>query len=131
MSATDVRSAPGGGDYSGQTVLSTGIRMTDLANGPGENEAATVKDFDLGIPSAFADARSSIGSTCRSRECRHARPRVRQGGRQSGDVGVSPSGRSTPGPDGDIDPASGGLACPPTCGSGDEATFMRQGLFTP
>ena len=33
------------------------------------------------------------------------------------------------GPDGVITPPSG--SCPYTCGSGDEAVFLRQGLFTP
>ena len=32
------------------------------------------------------------------------------------------------GADGDVGPSS---ACPPTCGTGDEAVFLRQGVFTP
>jgi hypothetical protein len=37
------------------------------------------------------------------------------------------------GPDASIEPSSDpiGLGCPPTCGSGDEKVFMRQGLVTP
>ena len=37
------------------------------------------------------------------------------------------------GPDGVIAPSSDpfGLGCPPTCGSGDEKVFLRQGVFTP
>ena len=31
--------------------------------------------------------------------------------------------------DGSISPPSG--VCPPTCGSGDERVFLRQGLFAP
>jgi hypothetical protein len=33
------------------------------------------------------------------------------------------------GPDGSLTPPSG--ACPPKCGSGDETTFLHQGLFAP
>jgi hypothetical protein len=37
------------------------------------------------------------------------------------------------GPDQSIEPSSDpiGLGCPPTCGSGDEKVFMRQGVFIP
>ena len=37
------------------------------------------------------------------------------------------------GPDGVIDPSPDplGLGCPPTCGSGDEAVYLRQGIFAP
>ena len=131
-SATDVRSAPGGGDYSGQTVLSTGIRMTDLANGPGENEAATVKDFDLGIPVGCSPTPDPLmGSTC---TVTTSADTLVPGFAREGDRAVMSAFSLRlldAGPDGDIDPASGGLGCPPTCGSGDEATFLRQGLFTP
>jgi len=39
-------------------------------------------------------------------------------------INVADAGR-----DGIITPASG--ACPPTCGSGDEQVFLRQGVFAP
>jgi hypothetical protein len=35
------------------------------------------------------------------------------------------------GNDGSITPGGAGETCPPTCGSGDERVFLREGVFTP
>ncbi len=35
------------------------------------------------------------------------------------------------GADGNILPPAGGFGCPPSCGSGDERTFLEQGVFAP
>jgi hypothetical protein len=64
-SLTDVRKSPGLGDYTGELEQTTTLRITDRANGPGGNEAATVEDvpYRVTVP-CTATSSSSIGSTC-------------------------------------------------------------------
>ena len=65
MSVTDVRLQNGLGDYVGELQLSLESRITDLANGPGQNEAGTLEDFywEATVP-CTATSSTSIGATC-------------------------------------------------------------------
>jgi hypothetical protein len=52
-------------DYGGELQAHTAVRITDKDNGPAEDQAATVKDFDFAftVPCAKTDD-TSVGSTC-------------------------------------------------------------------
>jgi TolB protein len=128
-SMSDVRMRPSGSDYAGSLILTTALRITDRANGFG-NVAATVADAEFSVPFPCATTPSSggFGSDCSlvttadtlvpgvikegKRTIWSIRQlRVRDAG-ADGDVGSPPN-------------------CPPTCGTGDERTFLDQGLYTP
>ena len=65
MSLTDVRLQRNLADYTGELQLSLDTRITDAANGPGLNDAATMKDFywEAAVP-CTATSSSAIGATC-------------------------------------------------------------------
>ena len=64
MSITDVREAAGLADYTGELNQVTNLRITDRANGTG-NESATVQDTPLSatVP-CTATPETTRGSTC-------------------------------------------------------------------
>jgi hypothetical protein len=127
---TDVRRASDGTDYIGKVLLSTIIRITDSANGPSETQSATVADTKLSFPiDCVATSDPVLGSTCNVNTTADALVPglVREGDRtviSALGVNVEDAGA-----DGSIAPPS--EACPPSCGSGDENVFLRQGLFAP
>ncbi len=127
-SMTDVRNAADGSDYAGQLALTTGLRLTDAASGPSQDEPATVKDFELGVPlSCSPTADAVLGAAC---SVNTSADTLMPGLAREGDRAVISAFSLTvedPGADGDLR----GPACPPTCGTGDEAVFLRQGLFLP
>jgi hypothetical protein len=131
--ATDVRSTSGG-DYTGRLVLSTALRITDTANGAPADVPATVRDLELGIPVDCVGTPSpDVGGTCNVDTTADTLVPgfTREGARailSSFSVKLLDAGA-----DGAIAPGSDpvGLGCPPTCGSGDESVFLRQGLFAP
>jgi hypothetical protein len=134
--ATDVRCAgtstacPSGqgSDYTGKLLARTSMRITDKANGPGEDENGTMVDTLLQMPvTCVGTAPSTIGSTCALNTTLDALipGLVREKDRsiwQLGQVTVRDAG-----PNG----SGYGAGCPTSCGDGDEATFLRQGIFVP
>ena len=123
-----------GGDYSGRVLLTTDLRLTDRLNGGTGDVPGTTKDFSFSLPvDCVPTPNGAIGSTCSiSTSAETLVPGfAREGGRavmSAFSIAVTDLG-----PDGSLAPASDslGLGCPPTCGSGDEQVFLRQGVFTP
>ena len=126
-SASDVRSA-GGGDYAGRVVLATVIRITDRANGASADRAATVQDSRFSLPIACTPTpAASSGSDCNVSTTADT---LVPGFAREGDRAVLSLMSVTvedAGPDGNV----GSANCAPSCGSGDESVFLRQGLFAP
>jgi hypothetical protein len=132
---TDVRcrttnsACPGGplSDYLGKLLATSKIRITDKFNGASQSEDGTVMDTDLEIPFSCSSTPTSIGAECAVdttvntlipgavREEKRAIWQVPQ-------ISVLDAGPNGTGY---------GNGCPTACGDGDEATFMRQGLFVP
>ncbi len=133
-SVTDVKRASNGSDYEGSVILSTAIRMTDFASGPSADEPATVADGELSVPvTCIATTAPPHGSTCNVTTTIDT---LVPGFAREGDRTVISTFSMTvedAGPDGSLDPSPDplGLGCPPTCGSGDEKVFLRQGVFAP
>ncbi len=134
VQASDVQKASDGSDYEGRVLLSTTMRITDGANGPGSSESATMTDFRFSVAvQCVGTPASSRGGTCALATTSDALipSFAREGDRA---VIATPSFElRDAGADGEIMPSSDpfGLGCPPTCGSGDEKVFLRQGVFAP
>ena len=117
-----------GSDYTGKVLARTSVRMTDKANGPGEDENGTMVDTLLEMPVVcVGTAASTIGSTCALNTTLDALipGLVREGDRsiwQLGQIVVRDAGPNGTGY---------GPGCPTSCGDGDEGTFLRQGVFVP
>ena len=130
-SATDVRNAAGGSDYAGKVILSTTMRITDRASSGGAS--ATVQDarFDVPIDCA-ASPDPALGSACAIDTTANTLvPGFAQEGNRAVISAFSVSLEDA-GPDGGVTPSPDpGLGCPPTCGTGDESVFLRQGVFAP
>lgn len=65
VSLTDVRRKSDLSDYTGELQVQGAVRITDKANGPLQNEAATgfATDFPAAVPCVATD-RTTVGSTC-------------------------------------------------------------------
>jgi dienelactone hydrolase len=128
--ASDVRRTSDGTDYTGKVILNTGLRITDRGNGFFEDEAGTVEDTQLSIPiDCVATADTAIGSTCSANTTGDALvPGFAREGKRAV-ISAFSLKLLDAGPDGTITPGSG--SCPPTCGTGDEAVYLRQGVFAP
>jgi hypothetical protein len=135
--ATDVRcrttnaACPGGqsSDYTGKLLATSKLRITDKRNGPSQTEDATTADTDLKVPvacSATAGA-SIIGAECAlSTTLNAVIPGAVIEGKRS--IWQLPEfSLKDAGPNG----TGYGSSCPPSCGDGDETTFLRQGIFIP
>jgi hypothetical protein len=133
-SASDVRATADGSDYAGRVVLATRLRITDNANGSATNDSGTVQDFDFSVPiDCVANSDPAVGSSCRIGTTADTLvPGFAVEGRRSVISAFSLTMLDA-GADGQLAPASDplGLGCPPTCGSGDEKVYLRQGVFTP
>jgi dienelactone hydrolase len=127
--ATDVRNK-NGSDYAGKLVLNSTLRITDTANDVSGGKAGTLEDFSFGAPiSCASTADTNLGSICSLTTTANALvPGAFQEGRRTVisafNVNVLDAG-----PDASITPASG--SCPPACGTGDERTYLDQGVFAP
>jgi hypothetical protein len=125
---TDVRNhATGIPDYTGRLGIRADVRITDQRNAPEEPEAGTTQTFPLefGIQ-CLATASTSIGAECAATTSINAVipgavPERKRSVWTFGQTVVRDAGAN----------GTGYAACPPTCGDGDEKTFMRQGLFVP
>ncbi len=129
--ASDVRERSAGSDYGGELLLGTRLRITDGANGPGEDEPGTAADVDFTIPFACAATLDpSLGATC---SLATSADTVMPGLAREGDRAVVSALSvfvADAGPDGVL-LAPGAAGCPPACGSGDEGVALRQGVFLP
>jgi hypothetical protein len=136
---TDVRCASpspacpagAGTDFSGRLLIDTMLRVTDRDNGSlpqTSGSAATAADIPLEVPVECTETTvGAIGGRCALDTTLDAviPGAVKEGARaiwQLGQVELD-----DPGPNG----TGYGAGCPQTCGDGDEAVFLRQGLFTP
>jgi len=126
---TDVRNNPSGTDYTGTVLASTSVTVTDKRADAQENPTlGTTQAFQLGVPvPCTATGSSSIGSSCvlsttvdaliPGAVVESARSNWELGQFVVKDAGLNGTGY--------------GPGCPPTCGDGDEGTFLRQGVFVP
>jgi hypothetical protein len=129
VAMTDVRNKPALTDYVGRVLASVPLQFTDNYNSlTGENpDPATTQTFDFKFPvDCTATADTSIGSSCAVNTTTNAiyPGAVLETKRtiwQLGQVVVKDAG-----PNG-----IGYASCPPTCGDGDEATYLRQGIWVP
>jgi hypothetical protein len=139
LSATDVLCAgtsaacPGGrgSDYDGRLLVRTTLRITDRDNdvvAGGGSDQATVSDVPLEVPAACTPTPSGqTGSTC---DLTTTLDSVLPGIAKEGDRSIWQMGRIEvfdAGPNG----TGFGSGCPTTCGDGDEAAFLQQGVFVP
>jgi predicted acyl esterase len=126
LATADVRSTSGGPDYTGKVILRSLLRITDRNSVAG---SATVQDMQFGIPvDCTATPSDPAGSTCSITTT--ADTLVPGFAREGSRAVVSAFSFNVldAGADGDVGPSS---ACPPTCGTGDEAVYLRQGVFAP
>jgi subtilase family protein len=135
ISATDVRcrttnnACPGGqnSDYTGKVLVTSKLRITDKLNGPAQDEDGTTVDTDLEIPVSCSATTASIGAECAlTTTLNSVLPGIVLEGKraiwQLAQVEIQDAGPNGTGY---------GTGCPRGCGDGDEATFMRQGVFVP
>jgi hypothetical protein len=126
---TDVLRRSNGADYTGQTALEVGLRITDRGSGSFETTPATVQDTTFAVPMPCVAHSGLVGGSC---EVNVSVNSLVPGYAKEGALAVM-SVRSLrmldAGADNSFTPPSG--SCPPTCGSGDESTFLQEGLFTP
>jgi hypothetical protein len=116
-------------EYTGQVLVSLGLRLTDRYNGSPPVESATVQNLDIKVPvqCVATPAATQEGGLCQAvATVNSLYPGAVLDGRRAvwevRDIRVLDAG-----PDG----TGYGAGCPPTCGDGDETVFMRPGLFTP
>ena len=127
VSLTDVRNRPSLTDYVGRVALRADLQVTDNGNAPETPEPGTVQTFKYHAPvDCAATDVTTTGSTCVLITTADTLvPGTVVESRRSvwefGQIEVRDAG-----PNG-----TGYANCPAVCGDGDEATFLRQGVFTP
>ena len=135
-SATDVRKASDGLDYTGKMILRTKMRITDRANGVLGGESATTENFNFSFPldcvatpQPNPQLPNNFGGSCTVTTTTDTLlANFANEGKRAVLSAVSMvllDARA----DGTITSGSG--TCPLSCGTGDEAVFLRQGVFTP
>ena len=123
----NIRNNPSGTDYSGRVLLTLPLQITDKNNAAETPEPATVQPLSIPVPvDCVTTIDTTIGGTCSvSTTLDSIVPNtVVENQRSNWEVGQVQVRDA--GPNG-----TGYASCPPTCGDGDEATFMRAGIFTP
>jgi hypothetical protein len=124
---SDVRNNPALTDYTGRVMASVNLQITDNQNFPEQPEPGTTQTIPFQFAlQCVATADTAKGSDCNFNSTADALipGAVTEGKRSTwemGQVSVKDAG-----PNG-----TGLAACPPTCGDGDETTFMREGVFVP
>jgi hypothetical protein len=127
LSMTDVRNKPSGSDYAGRVLVRSNLQITDRYNAPEYPETGTVQTIPLQFPAdCIVTSSTGVGSTCSLTTTVDAAipaaiPENQRSIWELGQIEVLDAG-----PNG-----TGYASCPPTCGDGDETTFMRQGVFVP
>jgi hypothetical protein len=127
VAISDIRNHPSLTDYTGRILVTTSLKLTDNSNATEQPEPGTVQTIPFEYPvQCVATADTTRGSDCNLVTTADALVpgTVVEGKRaiwELGQVTVKDAG-----PNG-----TGYESCPPTCGNGDETTFMRQGMFVP
>ncbi len=124
---SDVRNSPALTDYTGSLMVEADLRITDNQNSSEQPEPGTMQNFAFkwSVPCATT-VDATRGSTCVLNTTADALyPGVVVETKRTiwevGQIVVKDAG-----PNG-----TGVSSCPPTCGDGDETTFLRQGIFIP
>ena len=134
MQATDVICAaanaacPGGAgsDFSGNVALQFQLRVTDKRSGPFEGVPATAQSIISFPATCTATPNPSVGGTCAmSTTVDTLSPGFARESRRT-IFDLLRIRLIDPGPDGSL-----GATCPLFCGSGDEAVYLSEALFTP
>jgi hypothetical protein len=116
-----------GTDYTGRLGVRVDLQITDQRNAPEQPEAGTTQTFPLEFAvQCIATASTTSGGDCIQTTSMNAvLPGAVLERKRSvwafGQTIVRDAGAN----------GTGYAACPPTCGDGDEKTFMRQGIFIP
>jgi hypothetical protein len=103
------------------------LQITDNTNAAETPEPGTVQTFKYNAPvDCVSTPSTSVGSSCNLTTTANTLVpgtviESRRSIWQLGQVEVMDAG-----PNG-----TGYASCPPTCGDGDEATFLREGIFVP
>jgi hypothetical protein len=128
---TDVRvvnsTPPNSADYTGRLGVRVDLKITDQRNAPEMPEAGTTNTFPLEISTqCVSTVSTTIGADCSATTSLNAllpgaAVETRRAVWQLGQTSVRDAGAN----------GTGYAACPPTCGDGDEKTFLRQGIFVP
>ncbi len=128
--ATDVRNASDGSDFTGSLLLSTALRITDSANSSLGDVPGTVADTAFSTPMACAATPGeTAGASCSlSTTSDTLVPGFAKESKRAV-LSTLSLAVADPGADGQVVPSGSG--CPPSCGTGDERAFLREGLFTP
>jgi hypothetical protein len=127
-SVTDVKKKSDGSDYVGPVLLTSKLRVTDKSNGAA-GDPATVQDalFNVPVQCTGTPGDPNAGSTCAITTTADTLvPGYILEGRRTIFALESVTMKDA-GPNG----TGYGAGCPQTCGDGDEAVFLRQGVFTP
>jgi ABC-type phosphate transport system substrate-binding protein len=127
VTMNDVRNN-NGTDYAGKVILNTTMRITDQRNGDVGQLSGTATDRTFGVPIQCTATPSdpNKGGTCNINTSVDAlSPNFDQEGKKAV-VGMPSVTVLDAGPNGTI-----GSGCPLNCGDGDEAVYLRQGLFMP
>jgi uncharacterized repeat protein (TIGR01451 family) len=129
VNATDVRINGTSEDYAGKVIFAAKLRITDRANGATEALAGTVEDVDFGLPiDCVATPSTSTGGTCSLSSTADTLVPGFAVERKRTIISLLSVRVLDAGADGIVTPPVG---CPPTCGTGDEKVFLRQGVFLP
>ncbi|PWU22125.1 MAG: hypothetical protein C5B48_10590 [Candidatus Rokuibacteriota bacterium] len=127
VAITDVRNRPSLTDYVGRVLMRADLQITDNSNSAETPEPGTVQTFKYSAPvDCVSTPSTSVGSSCNLTTTANTLVpgtviESRRSIWQLGQVEVMDAG-----PNG-----TGYQNCPPTCGDGDEATFLREGIFAP
>jgi hypothetical protein len=127
VSLVDIRNNPSGSDYVGRVLATADVQITDQDNAAETPEPGTLQSFKYEFPvDCVATGSSTVGSTCALNTTADALVpgTVLESKRtiwEIGQVSIKDAG-----PNG-----TGYASCPPTCGDGDETTFLREGVFAP
>jgi hypothetical protein len=125
---TDARQNPTpANDYTGRLSIRTNLQITDNRNAAEQPEPATTTVFPLEWAiQCVATGSTTIGGDCTATTSMNA---ILPGAVLESKRSIWELGQTIvrdPGPNG-----TGFASCPPTCGDGDEGTFMRSGIFVP
>ncbi len=128
VSLADVRNNPALTDYVGKVLVTSDLRITDQLNSPESPEPGTMQTikYEFPVDCVATPTITTSGSTCNLNTTADAIvPGTLVEGKRAiwelGEVTVDDAGPNN----------TGYESCPPTCGDGDESTFLRQGVFVP
>jgi hypothetical protein len=128
IGVTDVRTNPAGLDYAGRVLVRHELQITDQLNSDEAPEPGTTQPFMLEYPvDCVTTASTTIGGQCDLNTTINALlPNAVIESRRTiwavGDIEIRDAGPNGTGY---------GAGCPPTCGDGDETTYLRPGIFVP